>query len=111
MNEVELVRDEASALANVIRNTGIYQEFQKALEELKAHPHLKARTDEFRARNYLAYDSLKEPVSFAEFGELEANLTELIRYPQIERYLKAELELCRMLQEVENQLTADICFD
>lgn len=111
MNEVEIVWDETSALANVIRNTSIYQEFQKALEELKEHPQLKARTDEFRTRNYLAYNSLKEPASFVEFGELEANLMELIQYPQIERYLKAELALCRMLQEVENQLTADICFD
>ena len=111
MKEVELVLEETSVLINTIKSTSIYTEFQSALEDLKSYPELKALADEFRTQNYLAYHSLTGQVSFADFEILEEKRAELSGYPQIERYLNAELALCRMLQEVESYLTAGMCFD
>lgn len=59
----------------------------------------------------MTYHSLKEQVSFADFADLEEKRVELADYPQIERYLNAEVALCRVLQEVESRLTAGMCFD
>ena len=111
MKEVALILEETSVLINKIKSTSIYTEFQSALEELKKYPELKTLADEFRTQNYLAYHSLTEQVSFADFDSLEEKRSELSKYPQIERYLNAELALCRMLQEVQSRLTAGMCFD
>ena len=111
MKEVTLILEETSVLIDTIRSTSIYTEFQNALAELKKYPELKAMADEFREQNYLAYHALTKQVSFADFDILEEKRIELAKYPQIDRYLKAELALCRVLQKVESHLTAGMCFD
>lgn len=111
MKEVTLILEETSVLINTIKSTSIYTEFQSALEDLQKYPELKALADEFRTQNYLTYHSLKGHVSFADVEDLEEKRIELAKYPQIDRYLDAELALCRVLQEVESRLTAGMCFD
>ena len=111
MKEVTAILNETTVLINTIKGTSIYTEYQSALEDLQRYPELKARADAFRAENYLAYHALKEPISFADFDSLEDKRTELIKYPQIDRYLQAEVALCRVLQEVQNRLVAAISFD
>lgn len=111
MKEIALILEATSALVDTIKGTSIYIEFQSALEDLQKCPELKTLADEFRAQKFLTYHSLKEQVSFADFYDLEEKRMELACYPQIERYLNAEVALCRVLQEVESCLTAGMDFD
>ena len=111
MKEVALILETTSVLVDTIKSTSIYTEFQSALEDLRRYPELKALADEFRTQKFLAYHSLKGQGSFADFEDFEEKRVELAAYPQIERYLKAEVALCRVLQEVESRLTAGMCFD
>ena len=111
MREVTLIMEETSVLISTIKSTSIYTEFQSALEDLQRYPELKAKADEFREENYLAYHAIKDPISFADFDSLEEKRTELARYPQIDRYLKAELALCRVLQDIQTRLVTAISFD
>lgn len=106
MKDVALIFDKASELAVAIRETDVYKEYRLALEDLKKHPDLKKQADEFRLQNYEAYCDLEEPVSFADFNslDLEERRMELAQIPQIDRFLKAELALCRVLQEVESRV-------
>lgn len=111
MREVETILEETSVLVDKIKGTAIYTEYQSALEDLQRQPELKALADAFRKEKYLAYIALKEPVSFADFDELEEKRMELASYPQIERYLKAELALCRVLQAVQSRLVLAMNFE
>ncbi|MBQ8815807.1 MAG: YlbF family regulator [Lachnospiraceae bacterium] len=111
MREVETILEETSVLVDKIKSTVIYTEYQSALEDLQRQPELKALADAFREEKYLAYIALKEPVSFADFDSLEEKRMELASYPEIERYLKAELALCRVLQEVQSKLVLAMSFD
>ena len=111
MKEVTVILEETSVLINTIKSTSIYTEFQSALEDLQKYPELKAIADEFREANYQAYNSLKDQISFADFDNLEEKRIELAKYPQIDRYLKAEVALCRVLQEVQSRIVAAMCFD
>ncbi len=111
MKEITEILNETSVLVNTIKGTSIYAEFRSALEELQKYPELKAQADAFREENYLAYHALKGPVSFADFNSLEEKRAELAKYPQIDRYLKAEVALCRVLQEVQSRLVAAMSFD
>ena len=111
MREVETILEETSVLIDRIKNTQIYTEYQSALEDLRRQPELKALADTFREEKYLAYTALKEPVSFVCFDSLEEKRLKLAVHPEIERYLKAELALCRILQEVQNRLVLAMNFD
>jgi len=105
MREVEAILEETSVFIDKLKNTGIYEEYRCAAEELRKVPELKALADAFRKERYRAYDALQEPVSFAAFADLEAKRLELDAYPEIKRYLQAEVALCRVLQEIQNRLT------
>lgn len=111
MKEVTSILEEASKVTELIKESTIYEEFKKSSRELERYPELKERADEFRKANYLAYTSLEKDVSFAEVDILEEKRAHLAKYPQIDRYLKAELALCRILQEVEDQIFSVISFE
>lgn len=111
MKETALILEATNTLVNIIKNTSVYTEFQSALEDLQKYPELKTLADEFRTQKFLAYHSLKEQISFADFPDFEEKRLELAGYPQIERYLNAEVALCRLLQEVESCLTEGMSFD
>ena len=111
MKETTLIMNETSVLIDTIKNTSIYTEFQSALEDLKRYPELKEKADEFRRENYRAHSALKEPISFADFESLEEKRLELAAFPQVDRYLKAELALCRILQEIQSRVVTAMSFD
>ena len=111
MREIETILEETSVLINKIKGTQIYMEYQSALEDLRRHPELKTMADAFRKEKYLAYIALKEPVSFADFEHLEEERLKLTVHPEIERYFKAELALCRVVQEVQDRLALVMSFD
>lgn len=111
MKEVMSILEKTSLLIDTIKQSDIYLEYEAALRELKKSPELKARADAFREENYLAYHAIKDPVSFADFDSLEEERTELAACPQIERYLKAELALCRIIQEIQTRVISAMNFD
>ena len=111
MKELTAILDETNALIHTMKGTSIYKEYRSSLEELQKYPELKALADDFRKKKYLAYHSLKDRVSFADFDSLEERRMEIETYPQIDRYLKAEVALCRVLQEVQSRIAAAMDFD
>ena len=111
MKELTAILDETNLLIHAIKDTSIYKEYRSSLEELQKHPEWKALADDFREQNYLAYHSLKGHISFADFGSLEEKRMELETYPLIDRYLRAEVALCRTLQEVQSRIVAAVDFD
>lgn len=111
MKEVVSILEKTSLLIDAIKQSDIYCEYEAALKELQKSPELKARADAFREENYLAYYAIKEPVSFADFDSLEEKRAELAMCPQIDRYLKAELALCRIIQEIQNHVVSAMNFD
>lgn len=111
MQEVTRIIEETSVLIDIIKNTSIFTEYQSALEDLKRYPELKAKADEFRMENYQAYQAIRNPISFADFDNLEEKRIELVKYPQVDRYLTAELALCRVLQEVQSRIVDAMSFD
>ncbi len=111
MKEFTAIMEETFVLINTIKNTSVYKEYQSSLEDLQRYPELKEITDAFRKENYLTYREIKSPVSFADVESLEEKRLELVKHPQIDRYLKAELALCRVLQDIQNSIVTAIEFD
>lgn len=110
MREVASILEKTSDLINTIKNSSIYTEYHSALEDLNMFPDLKAMADEFRKAKFEAYHS-ETPIRFTVFDELEEKREKLAEYPQIDRFLKAELALGRILQEVQSQITEAMGLD
>ena len=104
MREVASIPDKTSDLITEIKGSVAYKEYREALTELKKFPDLKDLTDEFRKQKFELYHS-QEAVSMNALDELEEKREMLAKYPQVDRFLKAELVLGRILQEVQSRIT------
>ncbi len=110
MNDMFLVLDKTSDLMEDIKRSDIYLEYKKALYELEKYPELKEKANAFRKENFALVNSIKTPVSFMAVADMEAKYNEVTVYPQIERYLNAELALCRLIQRIQHSLASAITF-
>lgn len=109
MNEVFSLLDETSNLVKHIRESKVYAEYKRALEEIKLYPELKAEADDFRRENFDTYTRMDGgTVSFEAFHKLELKRQELAKKPIVDEYLKAELALCRLVQEIHERILTSV---
>lgn len=104
MNEVKLVLEKTDDLIDTVKESFIYKEYQQALTELNGFPELKVMTDAYRKARFELYH-VEAPFCMEKIRAVEAKREELAQYEQIDRFLKAELHLGRILQEVQSQIT------
>ena len=91
MKQVEMYTKQ---LVRAIQESQEYQEFCRVRDELRQQPELRARMNEMRRMNF-------ELQSTAPSEELY----------RADEFLKAELAVCRMLQQISNEITAAVDLD
>lgn len=113
MKEWEAILAETNVFADKLKSTEVFKEYRSAAEALQKRPEWKALADHFREERYRVYDSFKEPTGFTALEELEEKHEKLAMYPEIERYLRAETAVCRVLQRIQDVLVqaADLEMD
>lgn len=104
MNEVTSILDKTSDLIQVLTESSIYREYHEALKELNEFPELKTLADDYRKARFELYHT-KGPFCMEKLNALEEKREELMQYKQVDRFLKAELNLGRILQEIQSQIT------
>lgn len=108
MKEVE---EQLQNLISGIKQSKIYQEYELQKNNLKQEPELKEQVDEFREKNY-ELQTMEDDGHLAERIEaFGAQYAYLIEQPKVRAFLDAELALCRMLQEISEQLFERIDFE
>ncbi len=105
MKDMFLVLNKTSDFIEDIKRSAIYLEYEAALKELNQYPELKEKADAFRKENFMTVTSIKMPVPFSAVASMETKYEEVAVYPEIERYLNAELALCRMVQKIQSNLS------
>ena len=110
MKDMFGVLEKASDLIADIKKSDIYMEYEAALQVLKLNPELQEKADAFRKDHFAAIEAIKAPVSFAHIESIEAKYEEISAYPEIARFLKAELALCRLLQRIQCNIVASLDF-
>ena len=106
--------DIGSSLAQLITAVKETQEFYAyncAKENVKQFPELKAQIDEFRIRNFEIQNLTNESELFYIIEEFEREYESFRENPLVEEFLKAEVDLCRMMQNINTQLTTALEFD
>ncbi len=93
-----------------LKETDIYLEYRKALEEVKKDPSLKLRVDDYRKRNYNLQKS--EEIDLAEYEKLRSEMVNFrAEEPAADAFFDAEVALCRLIQDLTYKITESLDFE
>ncbi len=87
-------------LVDTIKNTDEYKEFQFQKDKIDKFPELKDRINEFRKKNYELQNSGQSATLMEDAERLQKENEDLLENPLSADFLQAELEFCRMMQDV-----------
>ena len=86
-----------------------YRDYSNEKNKVKQFPELKAQLDEYRRRSYELQSS--DDAEFDKMEQLEREYAVLRENQLVEDFLAAELAFCRLMQEVNLQVTDSLDFE
>lgn len=108
MNRVDAALAE---LVSAIIDSQEYRELGQQLEIMKGHPELKNQIDEFRRENYILQNSAQSDELFDKLDEFTRRYEDFRKNPLVDPFLDAELEFCRMIQKVNEEIVEAVHFE
>lgn len=105
------IQEATRKFAAYIQESDTYKEYFFQREKLKKQPELYDKVNEFRQKNF---DIQNETDSEELFDKMEAFEKEYAKFrenPLVDDFLRAELAFCRMMQDINVLLTAEIDFE
>lgn len=94
-----------------IKNTEIYKNYRIQLERIRKQPELYERVNEFRRRNFEIQNTGGVDDLFDKIDDFEREYEKFRENPIVDDFLRAELALCRMMQEIDIRITEELDFD
>lgn len=108
MREVDRLKNE---LAQAVKNSEEYAEYLHYKNMLNQKPELEKAVNEIRRLNYEFHNSDDLKNSIHEIDDMKQKLDYVHENHLANDYLKAELCLCRMIQDICNNIIEDIELD
>ncbi|MCD7764329.1 MAG: YlbF family regulator [Lachnospiraceae bacterium] len=108
MNRVE---ECTQALIESIQQTEEYLRYQKLRELTDQDPELRRKLNEFRRRVYQVQTSGETLDHYSEQERLGSDASEFRKNELVDEYLKMELHICRMIQNMAFQIADAIDLD
>lgn len=94
-----------------IRKSGVYREYDFQKEKLKRQPELFTMVEDFRQRNFALQRETPGEELLDKLDAFEREYEEFRANPLVDDFLRAELAFCRMMQEVNVFVTAELDFE
>lgn len=110
MSDVD-VRELASDFAEKIMQTEIYQEYNFQKNKLKKLPELYERINDYRRKNFALQQEKDKDVLYDKMEQFEREYEDFRENPLVDDFLKAELAFCRMMQDINIQMTRELGFE
>lgn len=101
---MDTIKDKVEALVAAIRESSEYRNFQEAEQQVIRVPGLEDRIREFCWKNYEIQNSGAEDL-YERMEEFENQYREFRKNPVVSQYLESELRMCRLLQEINAEIT------
>lgn len=95
------------ALIEEMRESRAYQNYLWMEEKLEKDPDLKSRVDDYRIRNYRLQQSENVDL-YDAVDSLERDSYALRKSEKANAYLEVELEVCKMVQKVQDRISEEI---
>lgn len=96
-------------LITAVLDSEEYREYDTQRNKVNQHPELKAQIDEYRKRNYQLQTS--DDNAFDKIEAFEKEYSALRENPLASDFLAAELDFCRMMQDINLRLTEAMHFE
>ena len=96
-------------LIEAILDSEIYREYDAQRNRVNQYPELKAQIDEFRKRNFMLQRS--EDNAFEKIEQFEKEYADFRENTLVSEFLAAELAFCRMMQDINLQVTEAVHFE
>lgn len=109
MQSINRLDSATEALISAVLATEEYQAYAEELKKVREFPELKEQLDDFRKRNFLLQSS-----SDNDFNKLEQFEREYAAFREnilVQDFLAAELDLCRLIQDLNMRITAALQFE
>ncbi|MBR1862455.1 MAG: YlbF family regulator [Lachnospiraceae bacterium] len=103
------VKEALDGLIKAIKEDEVYKEYHAQLDLLRQNPELKRQVDDFRKRNYEMQDS--EDFDFARLNAFQDEYKTFRENPLVDSFLAAELDFCRMMQNINFDIVEAVDFD
>lgn len=95
-------------LVQAIKESSEYRQYKKAEAVLDQNPQLKSRVDEFNRENFRIHTQNDPQQLFQGINALDKESQALRKIPQVNAYIQAELDLCKLLQYVSLEINGEI---
>ena len=96
-------------LIDTIKSDEVYLEYKKQLDLLRQDPELKRQVDDFRKRNYDM--QMSGDLDFAKLDSFREEYREFRTNPLVDSFLAAELDFCRMMQNINFKIIDAVDFE
>lgn len=107
-----IVTKAAENFVQEIMKTEIYKEYDFQKRRLKEQPELFEKVREFRQKNFAIQTADAQGDELLDKLEsVEREVEKLREDPVVDRFLSAELAFCRMMQEVNVRIMAELDFE
>ena len=106
MNQIE---EKLEALVREVKESAVYQEYQRVRELVHQEPEKEKAVHEFRRRSFELHKR-RDVDLYTEMDRLEKEFAPLRAEPYVNEYLAAELAVCRMVQHINYRLMEEIEF-
>lgn len=108
MRDVDRLKEE---LAEAVKNSDEYKDFIRCRNALEENPQLKNSVNELRKYSYLLQNTETEKDLFDDITEVRHTFEYVHSQNMANDYLRAELCLCRMVQDICNSIVKEIEID
>ena len=95
-------------LVQAIKDSNEYRLYKQAEAVLDQNPQLKSRVEDFNRANFRLHTENDTQQLFQGINVLDKESKELRKIPQVNAYLQAELDLCKLLQYVTLEINGEI---
>ena len=108
MNQIDEPTDE---LKKAITDSEEYREFRQLAETIERYPDIKRAVDDYRRENFFFQYSDDAGDVMAATEDLSRRFKDVKKQPYVESYLRAEMCVCRMVQEICMNIVSAVDFD
>lgn len=103
------VDDAVKQLIAAILGSDIYKEYDAQRKKVNTEPGLKEKIDEYRRRNYELQNG--SGIEFDKIDQFEKEYENFREDPLVSGFLAAELAFCRLIQDINIDITAALDFE
>lgn len=107
----ESMRSETEAFVTKIKATDVYRTYLFQLERLKKNPELFEQVNNYRRMNFEMQNAAQVDDLFDKMDRFEKEYKEFRENAMVDDFLRAELALCRMMQDISTMIVAGLNFE